>query len=52
MTAFGDLNPKFSLVLAISVSMNSLNFMLSRVEHEKRFINVRSIFHSVHVFCR
>ena len=29
---------KFPLILANSVFMSSLNFMLSRVEHEKYFI--------------
>ena len=38
MIGFGDLNLKFQLILAISVIMSSLNFMLSRVEHEKSFI--------------
>ena len=35
MTGF-DLNMKFSLSLAISIFKNSLNFMLSRVEHENK----------------
>ena len=39
MTGF-DLNMQFSLSLAISIFMNSLNFMLSRVEHEKKFYNL------------
>ena len=39
MTCFGDWNLKFPMILAISVSMSSLNFMLSRVEYEKTFIN-------------
>ena len=38
MTGFGDLNLKFPLTLAISVFINTLNFMLSRVEHGKSFI--------------
>ena len=38
MTGFGNLNLKFPLTLAISVSMSSLNFMLSSVEHDKCFI--------------
>ena len=38
MTSFGDLNLKFPLILAISVFMIRLNFMLGRVEHEKSFI--------------
>ena len=37
MTGFGDLNLKFPLIMAISVFMSSLNFMLSRVEHEESF---------------
>ena len=35
MVGFCDLNLKFPLILAISVLMSSLNFMLSRDEHEK-----------------
>ena len=35
MTGFGDLTLKFPLILAILVFMSHLNFMLSRVEHEK-----------------
>ena len=37
---FGDLNRNYSLVLAISVFMSNLNFMLSRVfeEEKTRFI--------------
>ena len=38
MTDFYDLNLNFPISLAISVFMSSLNFMLSRVEHEKSFI--------------
>ena len=38
MTGFGDLYLKFPLILTISVFMSRLNFMLSRVEHEKSFI--------------
>ena len=38
MTGFGDLNLKFSMIQAISVFMSSLNFMLSKVEHENSFI--------------
>ena len=34
MTGFGDLNLKFPLILAIVLSMITLNFMLSFVEHE------------------
>ena len=40
MTGFGDLNLKSPLILAISVFMSSLNFMLSLVEHEKSFITL------------
>ena len=39
MTA-GDLILKFPLVLAISLFMSSLEFMLGRVEHEKSFITL------------
>ena len=35
MTGFGDVNLKFTLILAILVFMSYLNFMLSKVEHEK-----------------
>ena len=38
MTGFGDLNLKFPLILTISSVRSNLNFMLSRVEHEKSFI--------------
>ena len=43
MTLFVDLNMKFLLILALSVFMSILNFMLSivelsRIEHEKRSI--------------
>ena len=38
MYGFGDENLKFPFILAIIVLMNSLNIMLSRVEHEKSFI--------------
>ena len=38
ITDFGDLNLKLPLILAISVFMSNLNFMLCRVEHEKCFI--------------
>ena len=38
MSGFGDLYLKFLLILAISVFISSLNFMLSRVEHENFFI--------------
>ena len=40
MTGFIDLNLKFPLILAISVFISSLNFMLSRVEHEFFFITL------------
>ena len=35
MTGFGDLNLKFSLILAVTVFMNSLIFTLSQVVLEK-----------------
>ena len=38
MTGLGDLNLKFLLILAISVLMNSLNFMLSLVGPDKNLI--------------
>ena len=38
MFGFDDLNLKFPLILAISVFRSSLNFMFSRVEHDKCFI--------------
>ena len=38
MTGFANLNLEFPFILAISVFMSSLNFMLSRVEQEKSFI--------------
>ena len=38
MSGFGDLNLKFPLIVAISVFMSSLNFMLSLVENERSFI--------------
>ena len=40
MTAFGDLTMKSPLILAFSVFMSSLNFMLSSLEHEKSFITL------------
>ena len=40
MTAFGDSKLKFPLIFAISVFMSTLNFMLSRGEHEKSFITL------------
>ena len=45
MTGFGDFkNLKFPLILATSVFINSLNFMLSRVEHDKIFVTWGQIF--------
>ena len=38
MTGFGDLNLKFTLILAISVFMSNFNFMLGGVENEKSCI--------------
>ena len=38
MTDFDDLNLKFPPIVVISIFMSSLNFMLSRVEHENSFI--------------
>ena len=35
MIGFGELNLKFPLILAISVFMSNLEFILSRVEHKK-----------------
>ena len=35
MTGYDELNLKFTLILALTVCMSSLNFLLSRVEHEK-----------------
>ena len=43
MTGFAALNLKIPLFLAISIFMSSLNFRLSRVEHEKRFITLRPV---------
>ena len=37
MTSFCDLNLKFPFILALSVCMRTLKFVLSRVEHEKSF---------------
>ena len=39
-SGFDEINLKFLLSLAISVFMSSLNFMLSRVEHEICFITL------------
>ena len=41
MTGFGDLNLNFQLIWAFSVFISNLNFMLSRVENEKRLITSR-----------
>ena len=41
MTGFGDLSLKYPLILAISVLMSCLHFMLSGVKHEKSFITLR-----------
>ena len=38
MIDFDDLNLKISLILVILILMGNLHFMLSIVEHEKRFI--------------
>ena len=38
MTGFSDSNLKFQLILAISVFMSRINFMLNRVELEISFI--------------
>ena len=40
MIDFDDLNLKMSLILAILIYMSNLNFMLSLVEHEKKFISL------------
>ena len=40
MNGFVDLNLKIPLILAISIIMNSLIFMLSWYEHEKSFYNL------------
>ena len=40
MTGFGDLNLKMPSILAISIFMSILNFMLSWVENEKSFITL------------
>ena len=37
---FGDLNLKIPLILVILIFRSILNFMLSRVEHEKKFYNL------------
>ena len=39
IVGFGGLNLKFPLILDVSVFMSSKNFMLSNVEHEKKFNN-------------
>ena len=38
MPGFDDLSLKIPLILAFVIYMSILNFMLSRVEHEKSFI--------------
>ena len=38
MAGFSELNLKIPAILAISIFMNILNLMRSRVEHEKSFI--------------
>ena len=38
MTGFGDLSPKFPLVLAMLIFMSSLNFMLNKIENDISFI--------------
>ena len=43
MTGFCDLNLKVSLILAILVFMSIFNVMLSCVEHEKSFYNLRAL---------
>ena len=43
MIGVGDLNLKIPLILAISVFMSSLNFMLSLLEHEQSFITSRGL---------
>ena len=40
MTGFGDLNLKVLLILDISEFMSCFNFILGRVEHEKKFYNL------------
>ena len=37
MTGFCELNLKFQLILAISVFISSLHFMLSSADHETKF---------------
>ena len=38
MAGFSELNLKIPPILAIPIFMSILNFMLSKVEHEKSFI--------------
>ena len=38
MIEFDDLNFKISLIVTILIFISNLNFMLSKVEHEKCFI--------------
>ena len=40
MTVFDGLNLQFPSISAISLFMSNLDFMLSRVEHEKSFITL------------
>ena len=41
MAGSSELNLKIPLILAISIFISILNFMLSSVEHEKSFITLR-----------
>ena len=43
LTGFGSSNQIFPLILAFSVFISSLNFILRRVEHEKSFITLRYV---------
>ena len=47
MTGFCDLNLKLPLILAILVLVSSINFMLSRVQHEKSFRTSCLVFHKI-----
>ena len=40
MTGFDDISLNISMILASLIFMGSLNFILSRVEHEKSFITL------------
>ena len=44
MTGFGDLNLKIPSILAISILMSRINFMLNRVENENSFITLGPVF--------